>query len=110
MNGRRIALSTLLCACAAGCQYDTQCRVDSRVGSLGGFPMDATPPPSPPAQGSGARAPLESIPSPPSTMGTWCPPSVSPVSATDEEALRRRLGNQCEQADACRPVAYEAPA
>ena len=65
--------------------------------------MDATPPPSPPAQGNGTGA---TLPDPP----------VGPVSGADheymvpEDALRRPLGNQREQADACRPVAYEAPA
>ena len=61
MNGRRIALAALCCACMAGCSYDTQCRVDSRVGSLGGCPMDTTPPPSPPAEQSGAGSSLDSI-------------------------------------------------
>src|SRR5580704_915165 len=112
-NGLRIALCTLGCLSMAGCCYDTQSRVDSRVGSLGGCPMDTTPPPLPSAQGSGTGANLDSVPATPPTTGTWCP---GPVSAADEDAMRRRLSNQGEQADhwymapACRPVAYEAPA
>ena len=65
-SGRRVAVASLLCACIAGCSYDTQCRVDSRVGSLGGCPMDTTPPPSATGNGGGTtpdpiRAPLPTM-------------------------------------------------
>ena len=99
----RFALVALGCLCTAGCEYDTQCRVDGRVGGLGGCPVDTTPPPSPPAQGIGAKALLRSIPSPPPA------PTVSPISRADEEALRARQNSQPERADVWRPVAYEAP-
>ena len=105
-NVLRFALVALGYLCMAGCQYDTQGRVDSHVGSLGGCPVDATSPPSPPAQGSGTGATLDVIPGPLPTMGTWCP---GPVSGADEDAVRRQQINQREPADVYRPVAYEAP-
>ena len=50
-----IALAAALSACMNGCSYDTQCRVDSQVASVGGCPMDMTPPAAPAtdAHGSG---------------------------------------------------------
>ena len=50
-----IALAAALSACMTGCSYDTQCRVDSQVASVGGCPMDMTPPAAPAtdAHGSG---------------------------------------------------------
>ncbi len=109
-SGPRVALAALLCACMAGCCYDTQCRVDSRVGSLGGCPMDVTQPQAPPTGGNGGGTTPEPIHAPLPTMGTWCPPATDPVSSADQDAARSRLGNPSEQAGQCRPAAYEAPA
>jgi len=66
--------------------------------------MDTTLPFSPPAQGNGTGATLESVPAP------LPDPPGGPVSGADDEALRRRLSNQREQAGECRPAAYETPA
>jgi len=103
-SGRCVVLASLLSACMAGCQYDTQCRVDSRVGSLGGCPMDSTPPPAPPVGGSGAGATIDSIRAP------LPEPPPGPVSRGDQDASRNRSDNPCGQAGVCQSVAYEAPA
>ena len=103
-SGRRVALAALFSACMAGCCYDTQCRVDSRVGSLGRCPMDTTPPASPPASGNGGGTTLDSIRAP------LPEPSAGPLSGADQDAVRNRLGNPCGQAGAFQSVAYEAPA
>ncbi len=102
-KGRLIVLVVLCCAGLNGCQYDTQCHVDNRVGSMGGCPMDVTPPPAPPTAESGGavpgplRAPLpELVP--------------DPVSGGDQDALRNRPDNSHEQGVEYRPVAYDAPA
>ncbi len=103
-SGRRVAIAALLCASIGGCQYDTQCQVDCRVRSLGGCPMDVTPPPAPSAGGNGTGTIPESIRAP------MPEPATSPVSGPDQDALPNRIGNMREQAGECRTVAYDAPA
>ena len=89
----------------AGCYYDTQCRVDSRVGSLGGCPMDATPPHAPPPAGNGGGTTPDSIHAPLPTIGTGAGRrQIQDAFAEPAWQLRR------EQAGVCRPAAYEAPA
>jgi outer membrane protein, heavy metal efflux system len=99
---RCTALAILLCASVAGCCYDTQCRVESRVGSLGGCPMDVSPPPVPVVRENGAGATIESIRVP------LPEPPAGPVSGAEQGGPQIRQRRGPEERAECRPVAYEA--
>ena len=103
ISGRLVSVAVLAWACLGGCSYDTQCRVENRVGTMSGCPLDATPPPSPPAMSSPA-ATLDSnrplLPAPP----------ANPVGSAEVGGGANRLCAAPEAAGVCRAAAYEAPA